>query len=85
MDIILDSRPPVTEFREDILMGAIELGKRWAIPTPRQSCTLSDRKSVDAYWADQEAIWRDSTNVNMVPVTKLPLSAERSTLSRNVL
>ncbi|KZT24592.1 hypothetical protein NEOLEDRAFT_1179268 [Neolentinus lepideus HHB14362 ss-1] len=79
MDVILDSLTPPTKFREDILMEALE---RSALPSPRWTYTFKDKNSLDAYWADQEAIWKGAHHGDYLPSrppTQSKLSAERST------
>ncbi|EPQ59157.1 hypothetical protein GLOTRDRAFT_125465 [Gloeophyllum trabeum ATCC 11539] len=83
MDVILDALPPPTEFREDILMEALERSERSGLlPSPRRTYAFKDRDSLDAYWADQELIWKDAyhgDHLSETSLTRAKVSAERST------
>ncbi|TFK55611.1 hypothetical protein OE88DRAFT_1641473 [Heliocybe sulcata] len=81
MDVILDSLPPPTEFREDILMEALERSQLSVLPTPPCPYTFKDEHSLDAYWADQAEIWKErhGDRLSSRPLTQSKISAERST------
>ncbi|OCH96007.1 hypothetical protein OBBRIDRAFT_830601 [Obba rivulosa] len=82
MDIILDSRPPVSAYSEDVLMDAIERSHAFARGREREY-VFTDRYSLDSYWADQAALWRGVADeaMNYPSAKRFRTSAERSTVS----
>ncbi|KAI0082375.1 hypothetical protein K474DRAFT_1671071 [Panus rudis PR-1116 ss-1] len=75
MDVILDARPPVTRYSEDLLFDAIEFGK------PQPIDGFKTQRDLYDYWAHQEFLWR---GLKVEPMDVSPrkiyhVSAERST------
>lgn len=81
MDVILDSRLPVSEYSEDIIMEALELSEA-AIPGG-SDYAFTDGESLDAYWTTQRSLWRGVAVQRTSPTLsgQYQVSAERSTAS----
>lgn len=80
MDVILNARAPVSEYSEDVLMDALERSQA-ALPRARRHYAFDGVESVDAYWADQAALWRGvaADQRDGSPLQRYQVSAERST------
>ncbi|OBZ77130.1 NADH dehydrogenase [ubiquinone] iron-sulfur protein 8, mitochondrial [Grifola frondosa] len=80
MDLILNARPPVSAYSEDILMEALE---RSRTPRPRGEYMFGDPGALDAYWADQAAVWRGVAvdRMDFPSGIGYEVSAERTTAS----
>ncbi|PCH40858.1 hypothetical protein WOLCODRAFT_162603 [Wolfiporia cocos MD-104 SS10] len=80
MDVILNAKPPVSEYSEDIVMEALE---RSQAALPRQQYQFDDHEGVEQYWADQAVLWRGvAVGRGHRPLDKgYRVSAERSTAS----
>jgi len=79
MDVILNARPPVTEYSEDILMEALELSQA---ALPREHYDFGDEDSLEQYWADQASLWRGAglDQMHYPSDKRYQVSAERSTV-----
>jgi len=82
MDLILDTKPTITKYREDILMDALEETKQRFYP----KADYSFRKPSDLrkYWSEQEELWRNvpldlGDSLDFSPKKLYHVSAERTT------
>lgn len=84
MDVILNSRAPVSEYSEDIVMEALERSEA-AFPVKRDFVFDVNDDGVEQYWADQATLWRgmesDDEEPQLSDLNRFQESAERSTAS----
>ena len=84
MDVILNSRAPVSEYSEDIVMEALERSEA-AFPVKHGYVFDDNDDGVEQYWADQATLWRgmesDDDEPQVSDLTRFQESAERSTAS----
>lgn len=84
MDVILNSRAPVSEYSEDIVMEALERSEV-AFPVKHAYAFDDNDDGVEQYWADQATLWRgmqsDDEEPQLSDLNRFQESAERSTAS----
>ena len=85
MDVILNSRAPVSQYSEDIVMEALERSEA-AFPVKHDYVFDDNGDGVEQYWADQATLWRGMESDDEVPQVsdlrnRFQESAERSTAS----
>ncbi|GBE79906.1 hypothetical protein BKA93DRAFT_196729 [Sparassis latifolia] len=82
MDVILNARPPVSEYTED---ASLEARHRKEVQTrvSQHHYVFRDKDSLERYWADQALLCRSiaAQPPHYPPENKFQLSAERSTAS----
>ncbi|KAI0796936.1 hypothetical protein C8Q75DRAFT_729763 [Abortiporus biennis] len=90
MDLILDAKPPVEKYAEDVLMDAMDLGKKFnsSLPPPPPNHSFRKAKDLVGYWAQQESMWRgrqfgvyEDSTMDFSPRNIYNVSAERTTAS----
>lgn len=79
MDVILDLMSPGVDLDEDVLMDIMKRSRM--LPSSHREYVFTDRNSVDSYWADQAAIWRDVKTSVLDTKSHFTDSIERSTAS----
>ena len=85
MDVILNSRAPVSQYSEDIVMEALERSEA-AFPVKHDYVFDDNDDGVEQYWADQATLWRGMESDDDEPQisdlnNRFQESAERSTAS----
>lgn len=82
MDVVMDLKGAGGECQEDVLMFIAKRSQDASYL--RRDYTLTDDEGLEAYWADQAAIWDGAMNSGSdsdggLLLTRFPVSMERST------
>ncbi|KAJ7129354.1 hypothetical protein C8R44DRAFT_907701 [Mycena epipterygia] len=77
MDVVMDLKGPAVEFTEDALQSIQEWSQDASFL--RRDYVFTDSEGLEAYWADQAAIWDGARGSSEDAVTRFPVSMERST------
>lgn len=77
MDVVMDLKGPAVEFTEDALQSIQEWSQDASFL--RRDYVFTDDEGLEAYWADQAAIWDGARGSPEDAVARFPVSMERST------
>ncbi|KAJ7752810.1 hypothetical protein DFH07DRAFT_825045 [Mycena maculata] len=80
MDVVMDMKGEGRECREDEKLMFIAAPSHDASSYLRRDHALTDDEGLEAYWADQAAIWDGAMDASEdVLLSRFPISMERST------